>query len=532
MSDAASEALAEALDTYQRAGRGEADYKTACEQLKSVADSAEHAIHIRARAAYLSAEAFAQHNWKGILTQQRLAAEAIARFQDVADRFGGIGMQSASLRAHSLRRQLDAHRKAAQAEDVVADDTNSADEQAPKRLPQPTSSTIESERVARDQADSQEFTEQTTDVDDTSVRQVMFTHAPDGASDEIFYLNYYRPYRIGGVLNPDCDALSRKLMDLKDRQVGAIDHFCRATEDILGHGFPITTVPPSQVSEIDSGIATLCKRLATNNRIDATSCLVRTRSVPSAARSGGDRAAEERASTIAVRNPEIVRGQHILLLDDVTTTGHMLRVCEQRLVQAGAASVKKAALLQTWHQPTVNWDSVSCVLFDMDMTLVDTSCIAPLRNARKWDEAGARVADTVAYPGVQALLRQLRDRNVQIAVVSSSPTHLCEHILSHHALPHDLLRGYSSPAKPSPAPYLTALRQLGTAATQDVVAVGDRPQDVQAAVNAGIRSVGAMWGCEDRPSLRASLPNAICDSVKDLAELLSRATPSHDDIPF
>jgi predicted amidophosphoribosyltransferase len=45
-----------------------------------------------------------------------------------------------------------------------------------------------------------------------------------------------------------------------------------------------------------------------------------------------------------VSNSEEVRGRHILLVDDIFTTGATARACSQTLIEAGAASVRVATL--------------------------------------------------------------------------------------------------------------------------------------------------------------------------------------------
>jgi ComF family protein len=45
-----------------------------------------------------------------------------------------------------------------------------------------------------------------------------------------------------------------------------------------------------------------------------------------------------------VSDPESLRGRHILLVDDILTTGATARACSQTLLEAGAASVRVATL--------------------------------------------------------------------------------------------------------------------------------------------------------------------------------------------
>ncbi len=67
--------------------------------------------------------------------------------------------------------------------------------------------------------------------------------------------------------------------------------------------------------------------------------LARTRNTPSQV--GQDRAARHAnvAGAFACPDPNAIHGQHILLLDDVTTTGATLDACARTLHMAGAASV-------------------------------------------------------------------------------------------------------------------------------------------------------------------------------------------------
>ena len=53
------------------------------------------------------------------------------------------------------------------------------------------------------------------------------------------------------------------------------------------------------------------------------------------------------AGAFAVRDAEAVSGKHVLLVDDVTTTGATLRACAEVVRQAGAASVRGLTAAKT-----------------------------------------------------------------------------------------------------------------------------------------------------------------------------------------
>lgn len=101
-----------------------------------------------------------------------------------------------------------------------------------------------------------------------------------------------------------------------------------------------------------------------------------------------------------------------------------------------------------------------------------------------------------AFPGMGALLDELRASGRRLAVASSKRTVLLRRALSDEGLlgRFDVVRGKESDAQQSKAATLAAvLDDLGAAAA-DAVMVGDRHFDVDAALACGVPCVGVTYG--------------------------------------
>jgi pyrophosphatase PpaX len=74
-------------------------------------------------------------------------------------------------------------------------------------------------------------------------------------------------------------------------------------------------------------------------------------------------------------------------------------------------------------------------------------------------------------------------------------------------------------AKPDPEGILKALRELDSE-PGDAIMVGDSHYDIEAAKNAGVRSVGVSWSWKGRPYLEQYKPDWIIDDMRELLPIV------------
>lgn len=145
------------------------------------------------------------------------------------------------------------------------------------------------------------------------------------------------------------------------------------------------------------------------------------------------------------------------------------------------------------------------IIFDLDLTLVDTTCLESLRHSRNWQEAYKRILETSIYDGVGEVMEIIRKHNIPCAIVSTSPRPYIEKIVAHYNLPiHHIVSFHDAkPIKPHPAQMLKALELLGSSA-QKAISFGDRVIDIDASNAAGIESVACFWGTKEKGELLRS----------------------------
>ena len=154
-------------------------------------------------------------------------------------------------------------------------------------------------------------------------------------------------HRANGGDRSTFPAHSGRILDLKDRSPNAVAHFRNLIEPEIVSRVVVVTVPSHDPESPRGGLAMLGDAMAAVGRCTyAEGCLVRTHKIDKLAR-GGDRGKDVHLASVKVAKPSLIRGQYVLLLDDVTKTGHSLEACCELLLAAGAKSVECATIGKT-----------------------------------------------------------------------------------------------------------------------------------------------------------------------------------------
>ena len=165
--------------------------------------------------------------------------------------------------------------------------------------------------------------------------------------------------------------------------------------------------------------------------------------------------------------------------------------------------------------------TMKAVIFDLDLTLVDTTVLEPYRHNRDWQGAYSNISRCTLYPGIPELFDFIRRNGVQVCIVSTSPRPYVEKIVRYFNIPVNAIVGYhdAKPIKPAPQPMFKALELLNSRAV-DAVSFGDRAIDILASKSAYVKAVACTWGTKELPGLLASNPDAVINSVSEMIPYL------------
>ncbi len=174
----------------------------------------------------------------------------------------------------------------------------------------------------------------------------------------------------------------------------------------------------------------------------------------------------------------------------------------------------------TEREARVRWGEPLSIRF----AAVAPDYVGPLLHAYAafYDEHEPRMAS--AFPGVAAMLAALAARGCVSAVVTSKRARAAFqaiHVLGIAPWIATAVGAEDAPRpKPAPDPVRVALQRLD-AAPETAVMIGDAPLDIEAAQAAGVRSVAALWGVQDRSALLASRPDYVAPSPADVVAIVA-----------
>ena len=131
---------------------------------------------------------------------------------------------------------------------------------------------------------------------------------------------------------------------------------------------------------------------------------------------------------------------------------------------------------------------------------------------------------TAPYPGIPALLEELKSRGIKLAVYSNKGDRFCGEIVEHF-FPgvFDVIRGKVDgvPVKPDPAGLALVMNALG-AETATTLYVGDSNVDMETAKNGNLVSCGVTWGFRGRQELEEAGAVHLADTAEELQALILR----------
>lgn len=167
---------------------------------------------------------------------------------------------------------------------------------------------------------------------------------------------------------------------------------------------------------------------------------------------------------------------------------------------------------------------IRAAVFDLDDTLVDTSCVRAARDRADWAEVGRRLHEAIPFQVARQVVHEipgvLRERGLKIGVLTHAPRWYAETLLTRFGVrPHVLVTGSDGyPRKPDPTSLKVVIDQLGVD-VDEAVYVGDLHSDAGAAAGAGALSVGARWAETDAEDWRRWWPDVAISRPSLLLDL-------------
>lgn len=127
---------------------------------------------------------------------------------------------------------------------------------------------------------------------------------------------------------------------------------------------------------------------------------------------------------------------------------------------------------------------------------------------------------TTPYEGIPEMLETITSKGIQIALASNKyqdgAEKLIEQFFGKYKFLKILGQREGQPIKPDPAIVEQILAMDPSISKEEVVYIGDSDVDMQTGANAGVRTIGVLWGFRSQKELEAFSPYKIASSPKEL----------------
>lgn len=164
-------------------------------------------------------------------------------------------------------------------------------------------------------------------------------------------------------------------------------------------------------------------------------------------------------------------------------------------------------------------------IFDLDMTLIDTSSLSEWRRMNLWPQVQKNI--NLAKPfrsnsGIapHEIPASLKKAGHRISIVTSSPGWYAKELIGSFGIEVDSLVTHESTTdhKPDSEPLLHALKELD-ADPADSYYIGDDGIDVEAAYHASVKSIGVAWGINRFDEISSTAPDILIHKPETLMQV-------------
>jgi len=129
------------------------------------------------------------------------------------------------------------------------------------------------------------------------------------------------------------------------------------------------------------------------------------------------------------------------------------------------------------------------------------------------------------FDGLKETLDAIKEKGVKIAIVSNKPDFAARSVVRelYGEGYFDFVTGQvkGGALKPDPTAVLSVMEKFGIA-REECIYVGDTSTDMQTGKNAGMYTVGVLWGFRDREELISNGADVIIEKTSDLYTLVQR----------
>ena len=132
---------------------------------------------------------------------------------------------------------------------------------------------------------------------------------------------------------------------------------------------------------------------------------------------------------------------------------------------------------------------------------------------------------TTVYPGMIALLHEVRKQGIKLAILSNKPQEqtvaVVDNLFSREIFEEVIGAGPRYPRKPDPSALFALMDRLGVE-PENVSYIGDSDVDMTLACNANVRGIGVAWGFRGKMELVNAGARYVAENATELQNILLR----------